>query len=168
MKNQPSIIYWLTLGLLFFSLACNSLPGLGQQTPETVPTPVALDKPISSIEPLLPARANRAGDRVSLAVGEELILRTHHLSRNELDTLQIWVNDQPLNQFPPELGQLDVISGDQILPADPLIAPALPTSEITVRLRWIGRLPGTYEIKLQVTDKAGMTGEPVSQRIEVR
>ena len=167
MKNQPSIIYWLILGSLFFSLACNALPGLGQETPDAVPTPVALDKPTSSIEPLLSANVTDLGDRVTVAVGTELFLRSHHLSGEQLDRLDIWVNNQPLSEFPSELSQLEIISGDQIVVTD-TIKPAPPTSDFTMLLRWIGRTPGTYEIKIQATDKANIPGEPVSQRIEVR
>ena len=107
------------------------------------------------------------GDRITVAVGAELFLRSHNLSEVPLETLDLWVNNRPVDEFPAKLGQLEVISGDQFLVANK-IKPAPISSEFTVLLRWIGRVPGTYNIEIQATDKAGHIGEPVRQRIEVR
>lgn len=42
-----------------------------------------------------------------------------------------------------------------------------PSSTWSLCHTWIGLAPGTYELKMQATDRAGVQGEPVIQRIEV-
>lgn len=42
-----------------------------------------------------------------------------------------------------------------------------PSSAWSLCHTWIGFTPGTYELKMQATDRDGVKGEPVTQRIEV-
>ena len=42
-----------------------------------------------------------------------------------------------------------------------------PSSTWSLCHTWVGLTPGTYELKMQVTDRDGVPGEPVVQRIEV-
>ena len=174
-SHKSSSLVRLITGLMLFSLACGSLSNLGEAAIPSTPTPLWADKPYSTITPLISSQSNDLGNKVAVGVGDELILQSHHLSLEPLQTLDIWINDQPVPQadqpveasFPPELAQLEVISGDEFVSASK-ITPLFPTSDWTVSLRWVGHTPGTYELKLQATDQANHIGEPVIQRIEVR
>jgi hypothetical protein len=55
---------------------------------------------------------------------------------------------------------------------EPIVIPPIqseyPNTTWSVFLMWTGHVPGTYDLTMQVTDNAGIQGELLTQRIEVK
>ena len=114
-------------------------------------------------------------ESIQVAVGQSLHLESHHVSPAGLRKLEILVNEEPVKAeisskqgtiFSNELGNIQILADARHL-TENFVEPQYPNSEWYVLLIWIGHMPGTYDLSLVVTDRAGRTGEPVTQRIEV-
>lgn len=49
-----------------------------------------------------------------------------------------------------------------------VLRPEFPNSTWAAPLLWTGHVPGTFDLSVQVTDRAGKTGPKITQRIEVQ
>jgi hypothetical protein len=167
MKNCRFFAWMLSLGLVLLIQACQlplqvNRPG-GEAAARTASGTV---QPYSALVP--------SGKILRARVNEPLLLETYHMSRAGLDTLNVSVNKQPLPQenlspqtpfFPRHLATVTfVVNGQEIRTG--YLQPPYPTSTWTVPLIWTGHVPGTYDLVLQVTDKANQKGD-ITQRIEV-
>lgn len=167
-RNEKVVILSWLVGLIVFGLGCGLMPDLANLSAETTPTPFVLSGPLSTFVP--------HRDLVVVEAGQELILKSYHVSTVDVTRLDIWVNGQPVRTeatsaaggtFPPELATVQIVSGDQGLVAASL-TPTFPTSTWTVPLRWVGHVPGRYNLTVQVTDRQDRVGAAVTQAIEVR
>lgn len=164
MKNCRFFARILSLGLVLLIQACQ-LPLQTGGEPAARPAPGSV-QPYSALVP--------SGQILRTRVNEPLLLKTYHMSRAGLDTLNVSVNQQPLPQenlspqtpfFPGSLATVAfVVNGQEIRSG--YVQPPYPTTTWTVPLIWTGHVPGTYDLVLQVTDKANETGV-ITQRIEV-
>ena len=168
LSKQKSMVVWALLGLVLVGLGCGALPSLADFTVEATATPFVLTGPRSTFVP--------QRDLVLVQTGEALTLESYHVSNVKLKRLDILVNGQKIRTeatsasggtFSPDLATVQIVSDDQ-----PVVAanatPSLSTSAWTISLQWVGHIPGTYELTLQVTDSNEQTSDPVTQRIEVR
>lgn len=94
-------------------------------------------------------------------------IATYHIGKERLTVLEVFINNQPVAEFPAELATVQVLLDGQPVQTNP-IEPVFPTRNWEVAIVWMGHTPGTYDLSLVVTDEAGRKGEPVVQRIEVR
>lgn len=103
-------------------------------------------------------------------------IETYHMSQNKLGTLEISVNGQPVNFEVPGgqtatvangLATIQVLAGEETILANP-VAARFPNPTWPVFITWTGRISGTYDLSLVVTDLAGQKSEPIIQRVEVR
>ena len=67
----------------------------------------------------------------------------------------------------------DVLSTTIVsITSDPIVVLPIPSeypnTTWKVLLMWTGHIPGTYDLMMQVTDKAGNQGKRITQRIEVK
>lgn len=169
MKNFRFFAWILSLGLVLLIQACQlplQMDRPGSATPAAGVVPVSA-QPYTAIVPsrqILRARVN-----------EPLRLETYYMSRARLDSLKVWVNKQPLPQenlpppyfpHPPEdLATVAfVVEGQEVRTGH--LEPPYPTSVWTVPITWTGHITGSYELRLEVTDKANRKGV-ITQRIEV-
>ena len=167
MINKQQTIFLSILISTFAILGCGLTAGFFGGDELILPTPVVLgDKPVSSFVP------NQ--DVVRTKVGEARVLKSYHASKAQLDRLDILVNGQRIrtettaaNAFSPALATVQVFVDNQLVTVSSL-APPLPTNSWEVSILWIGRVPGTYDLTLQVHDKDAQMSDPVTQQIEVR
>ncbi len=166
-KKSTITRFWLICAVIAV-IGCGPFFGGNAEEVSGRPTRVVLDKPISTFVPLR--------EQLQVEVGEPILLESYHISSAQLDQVTLTVNDQLLrseatgtgpNTFSSELASVELIVGDQPVVAS-TVSPALPTSAWTLPVRWVGHVPGTYEIRVQVTDLDGQQGDPVIQRIEVQ
>ena len=122
----------------------------------------------------------------------------HLSRNSKFGRVDIWVNGQLVRSeqaggpaaFPDYLGEMQVLGWvDEGNPPEFLIFPSstcprvgpmnqmrrlnpvdleYPAAAWSLCHTWIGLVPGTYELKMQATDLAGVKGEPIVQRIEVQ
>ena len=168
MKNYRFFAWMLGVGLALLIQACQlplqvNLPGSAEPVASTAPVSV---QPYSAIVPSRQILRTR--------VNEPLLLETYHMSRAGLDTLNVWVNKQALPQenlspqtpfFPRSLATVTfVVNGQEIQTG--YLQPPYPTSTWTVPVIWTGHVAGSYDLVLEVTDKANKKGA-ITRRIEV-
>ena len=137
-------------------------------------------------------------EKLVVDVGKQTMIETYHTSENRFGSLEIAVNQLPaaadesaltsvdlatLKVLAPTTefadgvcvddGRCDELSATTISISDqPIVIPPIqseyPNTTWTVFLSWTGHVPGTYDLTMQVTDKAGKQGERLTQRIEVK
>lgn len=168
MKKKSTITILLAVGLVLFGLGCDSVTRF---------TSFGLQQPSSTVAQWPQSSFVFPRKSVQVGVGEELHLESYHRSPAKLATLIISVNGQPIGTFAPSGDQAPVFPDDfitvRVLANGPSIRassvePKFPTAAWTVRLGVIGRIPGTYDLRLVAIDTLGRTGNPIVQRIEVR
>ncbi len=121
----------------------------------------------------------------------------HLSRSSKFGRVDIWVNGQLVRSeqsggpaaFPDYLAEMQVLGeADGVLSPDFMLLPSsncqrvgemgltrrlnpielkYPSSTWSLCHTWVGLTPGTYELKMQATDRAGVKGFPVVQRIEV-
>lgn len=102
---------------------------------------------------------------------EAVPIQSHYISPDGLDTLEIFINGQPVavegaEGFPPGLATVrPLIEGQPVLTHT--IRPIHPTTAWTVSVLWEGYVPGSYRLEMQITDRADHQ-EKIEQLIEVR
>jgi len=90
---------------------------------------------------------------------------------DNLAELQVLQRDRPgqpaisLLEFPAPACRRLLVTGGPV--SAHIIEREFPSSTWTVCHVWIGRVPGSYDLSLRVTDRAGQQGELITQRIEV-
>ena len=188
MCKKSTLTLFLVIGLAFLTTGCQSLPGFDIfETSE--PDEAA---PRSNFVP--PRRDIQIGVGQALPIESYHLastkLMTVEISINGQPLRTEATAGQP-NPFPEHLATAQVLVRAQPPQASlqPLLFPAPacrnllqkggpvqtnalslqpPSSVWTVCHIWIGRTPGTYDLSLVATDEAGLKGEPIVQRIEVR
>lgn len=105
-------------------------------------------------------------DNLQVGVEQEMRIESYHIGYNKLSELKIFINKQPLSDFPAELATIQVQNG-KANQVDHLTL-SFPSTTWDASFVWIGHTPGTYELSLVVTDDVGQESEPVVQWIEVR
>ena len=159
--------FWGGFILALAGLGCGLIPGLTSNDPNPTPTVIVLEGPVSIFQP--------QRDFVQVGIGEELLLNSYHISNHQLDHLEIFVNGQKIRTevsraeggtFPPRFATVQVRDNGRYIATDST-APLLPTDKWAVSLRWVGHVPGTYDLKLQIVDTEDQRND-VTQRIEVK
>ncbi|MEM7344880.1 MAG: hypothetical protein AAF485_11610 [Chloroflexota bacterium] len=115
-----------------------------------------------------------AKETLRVDVGQEIEIKSHHISQNQLANLAISVNQQPIAEdatgqtiFPPDLATVEFLIDGQPVRAN-VIEPPYPISTWNVAIRWVGHKPGVYLLRLTATDGASNVGDPIVQRILVK
>ena len=170
---------------LWLMLACRLTDDLGLTGSSATPT-----GPRSSFVP--------HPEKLVVDVGEQAMIETYHMSENRFGSLEISVNRLPAAENESALtsvslatlkvlaptteyangecvddGACDELSATTVSITDqPIVIPPLqseyPNTTWKVYLMWTGHVPGTYDLTMQVTDKAGKQGERLTQHIEVK
>lgn len=155
MRRQTFILISLTTLL---TLACSTISELTSAPTQAVVTRVIVeDKPLSTFVP--------AREVIQVPVNEPVEFETYHASDLPIASLVVAVNGQ--TDFPANLASVEIIEDGQVI-GTTSATPIYPTSTWPVRVRWIGRVPGTYELSLVATNAEGEAGDPVVQQIEVQ
>ena len=166
-NKNPIALTLIAVGLALMLVGCQSITEFTSFSLEGTPV-TSKSWPYSTFVPLR--------ESVQIDVGETLHLESLHVSPAGLAKLEIFVNGSPV--VVTASSEEDIIfsnaSGNiQILvDAQPgqgnSVEPEFPNSDWTVSLIWIGHVPGTYNLSLVVTDRAGKPGNRVTQWIEVK
>lgn len=160
---------WISsLGLVLLIQACQlplQMDGNGSAAPAAGTVP-------GSAQPYLTIVPSRQILRAR--VNEPLRLETYYMSRARLDSLNVWVNKQPLSQrdpsspsFPQNLATVAfAVEGQEDQTGH--LEPPYPTSTWTVPITWTGHVTGSYELQLAITDRdSNKQPITITQRIEV-
>ncbi len=153
------------LGLALLAMGCQISE---QLISFSLTEPPVTDRPHSTFVP--------PRERIQVDLEQILQVESYHTSKDQLGTLEIFVNGQPIRSektsgskgtFPHNLASVAVLIEGQ-----PVITNAIqsqqPIPAWTVSIQWVGHVPGTYDLSMVVTDQAGHPGEPIVQRIEVK
>lgn len=189
MNKQPStIILSAVLGLALLTLSCQSLPGFeifggeevsaaGQPRSHFVPPQQTIQVRVGQPLPLESYHISRNKlSSIKIFINGQP-LRTEETAGQspfpmELAQAQVLVRDQPPEANLQALTFPSFTCRNLIDKGGPVQRNSLdlefPSSNWTVCHIWIGRVPGTYDLSLVATDRAGQEGEPIVQRIEVK
>jgi hypothetical protein len=192
MKNQNSqIILWLGLGLAVFTLACQTLTDLAV-TNATLPTPTPIAWPHSAFVPPLERSQVMLGEPLALETHHLTRMTDQLIALRILVNGQPIRTEETAGQvtFPPELATFHIVTVEQpeqvvLADVEPFLPPTCqdvleqegvvlhsplsryPSSDWNVCYIWVGHVPGTYDVSMQVVDSAGNESEFIIQRIEV-
>lgn len=188
MNKKSIVLIRLGIGLALLTLGCQALSNLEPILfPEPTPTPRTW--PYSAFVP--PHKS------VEVKVNQPLEIKSHHISTEQLGSVEIRVNGQLLRTeetagqattFPGRLIDVEVTydQSGQIIGVEPDIVAAgqptdlieigqvnlpgqdIPAKSRTVALIWVGRVPGIYELSMVARDVAERRGNTIVQRIEVK
>ncbi|GAB4437056.1 MAG: hypothetical protein Kow0031_18860 [Anaerolineae bacterium] len=135
------------------------------------------------------------GHRLRAAAGESYLIRTRHHGPQQLQSIEVRLNHQPLTTaneqspaFPGSLAQVRVcqwprgLGPARLYPARPTnwacgedlqITPQesilvdWPSRSEEVALLWRGNVPGSYRLQISAIDAEGDRGNTITQHIEV-
>jgi len=192
MNQNSKIILWLGIGLAFFTLACQTLTDLAVGN-AGLPTPTPIAWPHSAFVPPLERSQVLVSEPLALET-HHLTRMTNHLTGTLriLVNGQPIRTEETAGQvtFPPELATFHIVTVEQpeqavLADVEPFLPPTCqdvleqegvvlhsplsryPSSEWNVCYIWVGHVPGTYDVSMQVVDNTGNESEIIIQRIEV-
>jgi hypothetical protein len=192
MMNQNSkMSLWLGVGLAFFTLACQTLTDLAVGN-AALPTPTPIAWPHSAFVPPLERSQVLVGEPLALET-HHLTRMTNQLNTLRFFVNgQPIRTEETADQvtFPPNLASFYIVTVEQpeqalLANVEPFLPPTCqdvleqegvvlhsplsqyPSSDWNVCYIWIGHVPGTYDVSMQVVDSAGDESEIIIQRIEV-
>lgn len=159
---------------------------LNEENPSIVPLSVQNVQEAVTIAPADPNDLPRGlllpQETVPVPAGQPVLIETIHLSPTLLDSIAIFINGQPLpseenagvTPFPG--GYVDLVAhSDDRVARTGVFRPTWPIREEKLSLLWVGRVPGTYELRLVATRKPDdpqqaevIRGNTIVQRIEVQ